>query len=212
MKISIVQDIAVSPNAAKEDAAAVCAYPFSCRAPGGRIVCVYRQGTDKHSRDGVLMAQGSDDGGVSWGTPGLVYDGLSAAAPESVLVGLIGLDQNGELLAVFKVVAAEKPEVYIFSEEGRKIRSRFLVARSADNGETWAKPRELLLVNTPRDTYPGANPLRFPDGRILLPLEATGVHGEEFVIGAFYDAQANILAPAFEIAHDPTGLLSFGDP
>ena len=66
MNIHILDDAAVSPNLDKEAQNDVCAYPLTSRLNNGDLLCVYRQGKEKHSYDGKLIVQRSTDSGANW--------------------------------------------------------------------------------------------------------------------------------------------------
>jgi hypothetical protein len=207
--MTIRHDLAVSPNLASGDIADVSAFPSACEVDGA-IMCVYRRGTAKHSRDGVLLAQSSRDGGASWSAPVVVFDGMRGDAPESVHTGVV-CNVNGTVVTFFKTVEAKDADVYIFSEEGRRLRQRAYMCRSADAGRTWSRPIEIQLEGGPRDTFLGSRPLVLPSGRIFIPVEATGEHGQQLMMGCFSDDGGQTLSPLFPIAHDPSGKLGFGD-
>jgi len=209
MQIIVRHDTVVSPNLAAADRSNVSVYPSACRA-GNDVVCVYRRGEAKHSRDGVLLAQSSADGGASWSPPVAIFDGLGGATPESVHAGVV-CEWNGAALAFFKTVEAKEPDAYIFSEEGRRLRQRAYLCRSDDGGRSWNAPVELELRGGPRDTFLGCRPLSLPDGRLLIPVEATAEHGQQMMLGCFSDDGGRTLSPLFPIAHDAAGRLGFGD-
>jgi hypothetical protein len=209
MRTTVRHDIVVSPNLAAANPSDVSVYPCSCRV-GDEIVCVYRRGEAKHSRDGVLLAQSSADGGATWSTPVVVFDGMHGVTPESVHTGVV-CQWNGVALAFFKTVEAKEPDAYIFSEEGRRLRQRAYMCRSDDGVRSWSEPVELELWGGPRDTFLGCRPLALPDGRLLIPVEATAEHGQQMMLGCFSDDGGRTLSSLFPIAHDAAGRLGFGD-
>ena len=209
--VRILADVPVSPNFAARQANVVCAYPSMCRAAGGRLVCVYRQGPDKHSRSGVLMSAASDDHGASWSQPTVVFDGLAGDPPQSVHAGVVAAPSGGELLALFKTVEVNESQAFIFSDEGRRLRQWFYVARSADAGRTWSEPAVGVLPETPRDHYVGTRPLELPGGELFLAVEAT-VDGREIALGTTSSDGGRSWQPLWTALDDPTGRLSFGDP
>ena len=211
MNVRIIGDVAVSPNLTAKDSASVCVYPSTTLLNDGSIVCVYRRGTAKHSRDGVLVSQRSSDGGRSWSTPVSIYDAMSSRTPESVQTGAVCETPRGGLLAFFTAVEAIKPDVYIFSEEGRQLWQRPCVAVSPDGGRTWAPARQLELTAVPRNVYLGSRPLILPDGALLLPIEITDAHGQQMTLAAIAEDGGLNFGPAFPIAADASGSLGFGD-
>jgi hypothetical protein len=206
---AIRHDVAVSPNLATGDAANAAAFPGAC-CIGDAIVCVYRRGSAKHSRDGVLLSQSSTDGGKSWTPPITIFDRMQDGEPESVHVGVV-CACGGAALAFFKTVEAKNRDIYIFSEEGRRLRQRAYLCRSVDAGRSWSVPVKIELQGGPRDTFLGSRPVVLPSGRLFIPVEATGEHGQQMIMGCFSDDGGRTLSPLFPIAHDATGELGFGD-
>lgn len=207
--LAVRHDVAVSPNLADGDVSAVAAFPSVCRTQD-TIVCVYRQGVAKHSRDGVLLSQSSTDGGRTWSPRTTIFNRMGAVDAESVHVGVV-CECDGAVLAFFKTVEATKPDVYIFSEEGRRLRQRAYVCQTVDAGRTWTVPVEIELHGGPRDTFLGSRPLMLPSGRLFIPVEATAEHGQQMMMGCVSDDGGRTLSPLFPIAHDATGKLGFGD-
>src|SRR5438132_5875955 len=140
MKIKILNDVAVSPNLGAGERRS-CSSPMTCRLQNGDILCVYRRGREKHSRDGVFIVQRSMDAGRTWSEPITIHDGMRHPVAESVHAGAVCQAQDGTVLAMFTAVEARDPEAYIFSETGRQLEQRFYVARSSDDGRTWTPPR-----------------------------------------------------------------------
>ena len=172
-EVQILSDVAVSPNLAANDPGVTCAYPLPCRLADGSLVCSYRRGREKHSRDGALICQRSYDEGRAWEGPVVVFDGLRNREPESVHAGSLVQDHRGNLLAIFTAVEVKEPEAYIFSPEGQKLDQRLYLARSPDAGQTWSPPRRFRVGATPRQVYVGSRPLLLAGGEVFLPLEAT---------------------------------------
>lgn len=209
VSVTIRQDSAVSPNLAAADKSDVSAFPGVCRV-GETVVCVYRRGTSKYSRDGVLLAQSSSDGGNSWSDPVSVFDRTAVSEPESVHYGVV-CEHDGAAAAFFKTVEAKNSDAYIFSEEGRRLRQRTYMCRSENGGNSWSTSVEVELKGGPRDTFLGSRPLSLPGGRLLMPVEATGEHGQQFMMGSFSDDGGRSFSPLFPIMHDESGKLGFGD-
>src|SRR5262249_48334932 len=151
-------DVAVTPDSGAGERRS-CASPMTCRLQNGDILCVYRRGTEKHSRDGVLIVQRSTDGGSSWSEPITIHDGMRSALPESVHAGALCQVEDGTVLAMFTAVEAKNPEAYIFSDTGRQLEQKFYLASSRDQGRTWTSPRQQILPSTPSLRYINSYPV-----------------------------------------------------
>ncbi len=214
MKMTVIQDIAVSPNLHKGTQSPLCAYPMSCQLSNRELLCIYRQGKEKHSLDGVLIAQRSTDGGAKWSEEIIIYDGMSKNEPESVLGNCYALCQttDGTILALFATVEAKKPDVYILSEEGRKLRQQLYTVRSKDGGETWSIPEPHNLAGAPRNIYISGRPLLLPNGDLFIPMEATVELGQEIILASISSDGGLTFSPVITCAEDETGKFSYGDP
>lgn len=211
MKVRILSDVAVSPTQVAGERRSSSS-PMTCRLQNGDILCVYRRGTNKHSRDGVFIAQRSADAGRTWSEPIAVYDGMRLPIAESVHAGAACQDHDGTVLALFTAVEAKDPEAYIFSETGRQLEQKFYVARSTDHGRTWTSPRLQILPNTPSLRYINSCPLALPDGGLLVPIEVTTAAKQQAVMTSHYSTSTQTFEPFVSCAEDVTGQLSFGDP
>ena len=211
MKIHILDDRPVSPGSVG-GARRSFATPTSCRLRTGEILCVYRIGREKHSRDGIFAAQRSADDGRSWSEPITIYDGMQRSVPESVHAGAVCEARDGTVLAMFTAVEAKDPDAYIFSEAGRQLEQRFYVVRSVDGGRTWAEPKLITVPHTPPLRYLNTRPLLLPDGDLLIPIEVTtGTKNEVVMIGR-YSVAAGEFTSVVPCAQDATGQMDFGDP
>lgn len=215
--VEILSDTAVSPNLAAEQAESMCVYPFSWRLEDGGLLCSYRAGREKHSRDGVLLVQRSDDDGLTWSAPAVIYDGIrdpiSSGQAESVHTGVLCTAPEtapGEIIAIFKVVEAKDPEAYIFSEKGRQLRQRLLIATSRDGGHTWGKPEPRVVDGGTRDTYYGSTPLILNNRRPLVLVEGTGLAKEQLVLATTM-TEGKAFEPLRTCAHDVSGTICYGD-
>lgn len=211
MNVKILNDVAVSPKLAAGERRS-CASPMTCRLGNGDILCVYRRGREKHSRDGIFIVQRSMDGGRTWSDPITIHDAMNQSVPESVHAGAVCQAQDGTTLAMFTAVEARDPEAYIFSETGRHLEQNFFIARSSDNGRTWTTPRLHVLPNTPSLRYINSCPLALSNGDILVPLEVTTGANRQVVMTSHYSPSKGTFEPFAPCAEDPTGELSFGDP
>jgi hypothetical protein len=212
VNIDILDDVAVSPNLDEGAQNDVCVYPLPCRLDNGDLLCVYRRGKEKHSLDGVLVAQRSTDGGANWSEQIIIYDGTHQKHPESVHTGALCQVADGTVLAMFTTVDAKKPEVYIFSEDGRKLHQQLCVVRSNDGGRTWLPPETYRLVGAPRNVYIGSRPFLLPSGDLFVPVEATGGHGQQIILATISSDGGQTFQPVITCAEDKTGTFSYGDP
>ncbi|NQT59151.1 MAG: exo-alpha-sialidase [Bacteroidetes bacterium] len=212
MKVNILNDTAVSPNFEKKLSNPVCVYPLTCLLDNGDLLCLYRQGKEKHSFDGVLMVQKSTDSGVTWSDQITVYNGVSNNSPESAQTGGLCQLADGSVAVFFTVVEETASDIYIFSEEGRRLRQRLCIARSYDRGISWSKPETLHLAGVSYNVYVGSRPFLLPNGDLFVPLEATGCHGQQFTLGTISEDGGNTFLPVTITAEDETGEFSYGDP
>ena len=81
-----------------EKASLACSYPLSTLLDDGSIVCVYRQGTTKHSSDGILLMQVSHDNGKTWNSPKIVFDGQKLEPRQTAEIGGPCQNTEGSLL------------------------------------------------------------------------------------------------------------------
>ena len=143
-KLILLSDTAVSPNLGEGKLEEVCCYATPCLLDNGDLVAIYRTGSAKHSRDGKLVCVRSTDGGATWSQPSVVFDGLSNPQPESAHNGYIWRNADGGIDGLFQTVEATHPDLYVFSEDGRKLLRRFYRSSSGDGGKTWATPRMVV--------------------------------------------------------------------
>ncbi len=211
MQVTIVSDVPVSPNYALRKEEEVSAYPHIIRLVGGELMCVYRQGTAKHSMDGVLVAQKSADNGKTWSDQVILFDGREKPVPEAVMTGTHCQLPDGQVIAVFRVVEVENPDVYVFSEAGRKLRHHLYLIRSDDFGEKWSAPETVQIPGTAYSLYTGTRPVVLANNDLLLPMEATGSRGQQLTLSAISRDRGKTFLPAVINAEDPTGRLSYGD-
>lgn len=215
MTISILHDVAVSPNLARRDPGITCAYAQTTLLGDGSIVCLYRRGATKHSHDGVLVLQSSVDFGSTWSEPQTVFDGTADNPRETIVsAGICGTGTNG-LLVVFGSALGLSENTYIFSEAGRKLPRRVRGCVSTDSGRSW---QVLPALNTGGFRRAGiaGSPFLLPDHSIGIPIEvalASGAQGTALARcgpGKPDTDLAGLSEPVL-IAGDPTGLLNLCD-
>ena len=189
-----------------------CAFPVTCQLHNNEILCLYRVGHTKHSRDGILLVQKSFDDGISWRDPTTVCDLMGTHIPHSVHAGAICQTKDGVVHALFTAVLAQDTEEYIFSNTGRKLEQYFYSTQSHDNGATWTHPKVHNIPNTPHLRYINSRPFALPDGDLLVPIEVTKPDGCQAIMISRYSTSDRQFQPAIWCANDITGKLSFGDP
>ena len=109
MSVEVLSDQPVSRNLAAGRTGVACSYPQATVLANGDVACLYRQGTTKHSYDGVLLLQTSSDRGASWSAPAVAFDGRGLQPPQSVVSGGVCQAPSGELLVTFGLVDASHP-------------------------------------------------------------------------------------------------------
>ncbi len=212
LKIEILHDVAVSPNLAAHARDVTTFCPTVCVLSDGSIVCTYRHGKEKHSRDGKLLSQRSTDGGATWHDPVVVFDGMSRPNPLSVHTGAVCVLDRTSLLAVFTAVDAQDPQAYIFSEAGRTLEQRFYVTRSFDGGLRWSDAEAQIIPGVPYNFYIGSQPFLTRDGAIFLPIEATLPGAVEIILGTVSTNQGASWEPVWNCLADPEQKIGYGDP
>lgn len=208
----ILDDVSVSPNLESCNADITCFCPTPCLLDDGSIVCSYRRGREKHSRDGTLVCQKSCDGGRTWLDPVVIFDGMQNSEPLSVHTGALCSLGGLRILAAFTAVEATNPNDYIFSEGGRRLGSQFYVAHSDDGGSSWTKAERTPLIDTPHNFYIGSRPFLLPNGTVFLPIEAT-LDGAVEIIQATVSTDGGFnWRPIWTCLADEKSRLGYGDP
>jgi hypothetical protein len=215
MTISILHDVAVSPNLANSEPGTTCAYAQTTLPDDGSIVCLYRRGTTKHSHDGVLVLQRSVDLGRSWSEPLTVFDGTADSPRETVVSAGICAAGPDNLLVVFGSVLGLGGDTYVFSAAGRKLPRRIRGCLSADGGRTW---QCLPALNTGVFQRAGVagSPFLLHGRSIGVPIEVTLASGVQATALARWgrggpDADLASLSEPVLIAGDPLGHLNLCD-
>ena len=210
MKVEVLSDQPVSRNLASQSTGIACSYAQTTVLEDGDIACLYRQGTSKHSYDGVLVLQISSDYGASWSDPVIVFDGRSLRPPQSVVSGRVCQTRSGELLVTFGLVDASHPDVYAFSEQGMTFERQICASRSSDGGKTWSHP---AVIDTSPYPLAGitAKPFGLPGGEICVPIEISLPSGAQGTAAAFSSDNGLTFAPLVTFAADHSGQRSLCD-
>ncbi len=210
MRVEILFDTAVSPNLAAQDISETCAFPLSTVFTDGSVGCVYRSGSSKHSHDGVLVMQKSQDGGVTWAKASIIFDGRSLDPVQTVLASGLCQTQEGSILVVFSAVEGLRPGVYMFSGEGRSLNRKMSALISRDTGETWESPVPICVPTLSRFGL-ASKPFTLPDGVICLPLEYRAPSGPNSTTMMFSEDHGASFGPPITVALDPDAQLNLCD-
>lgn len=212
-EVEIISDSFIAGHDDAGTAASAEVYPSICQLRDGQVLCMYRAGAEKHSRDGKLVLQRSRDSGVTWGRPEVLFDRSREIHGESVHCGVIAEASDGMVIAMFTAVPIQRAdESYIFSAEGRRLEQRFYICESADGGQNWSDPRKAMLPGSPPLTYIGSRPVVLPNGDLLVAVEVTTAAGLQEIMTARYDVRQRLFSDFQRTACDPSGELNFGDP
>ena len=210
VSVEVLSDAAVSPD--PRDDRGVSVYPVPCVLDDGSVICAYRQGSTKHSRDASLLCCRSTDRGLTWQHPVDVFDRRSAAAALSVHAGAVAQAGDGSIVAVLTAVTmADEPDSYIFSAQGRTLKQQLYGVRSLDGGVTWGDPQPISLGGAAGNFYVGTRPHPLVTGELLLVLETTEEDGRETVVATAlnpHDLTCSVPVPCVD---DPTAQVSYGD-
>ena len=124
-------------------------WPWVTRTPGGKLVCVWREG-ERHvfSAAGKLMLSTSDDQGRAWSKPRTFHD---EPGIDDRNVAILALSDTDWLVAFNTYTADNK--------------SRVFTLRTGDGGQSWAKPQ--LICDF--DARTRAAPLKLSTGELVLP-------------------------------------------
>ena len=129
-------------------------WPWICRTPGGKLVCVWREG-DRHnfSSTGKMMLTESDDQGVTWTTPRTFYDEPGIDDRNNAILAL----SDNEWLVNFNT----------FTSEGV---SRTMTLRTRNAGKSWEGP--YLVCD--QDARTRAAVVRLSTGELVMPFYRGG--------------------------------------
>ena len=210
MRIEILSDRPVSPNLAAGDNSVACAYPVSTVLTNGTVVCVYRRGMTKHSRDGVFVMQALPDTGDFWSAPSVIFDGAQLQPHQSAIMAGVCQTGAGALLFTCGAVEGLPAGVNTVDEKSRTLPLRSYVRRSEDNGQTWSSP---AIVNTEGlvRASPTTKPFVLPDATIGLQLEYNTKIGTIGTAIAFSHDDGRTFEQPIECPADPAGQLNLCD-
>jgi hypothetical protein len=210
--IEALWDVQLSPESTAARPPVACAYPQTAICDDGTVVCCYRTGTTKHSADGALAMQSSEDGGRTWSTPQVIFDGTALVPPRTVVSGGICALPGDHLLSTFGAVLELSEQTYVFGEEGQSLDRAVCFSISDDRGRTWSPPEDLDISELPRAGVT-TKPLVLTDGTIGIPLEIRthhGVQGTALLRAGGLDSVGQSGTPTV-CAADATGTLNLCD-
>jgi hypothetical protein len=207
MQINVLHDVIV---AASDDL--TNAYPLTAEAADGALVCMYRQGKEKHSYDGILLTRRSTDLGKTWSPAATLFDGRSLQPPQAAGSGGICRCGDGSLLVVFCATEVTRPDQYVFSDEGMAQRTRYLTALSTDHGMRWQSPRYLDDASLQRPLGPTSNPLVLDDQIVFVPGERHHHQGQLGICASFSRDHGRTLEPVRDLIVDQSAAVSYCDP
>ncbi len=134
-------------------------WPWIDRAPGGKLLCVWREGTrHAYSSVGKVMLSTSDDEGKTWSAARTIVD-----APQID-------DRNTAILALSDTEWLVSYNTYTSSGAGAA-----MTARTTDGGATWAESQP-VNGSSSTSTWTWAAPVKLSSGALILPYY-TGVQG-----------------------------------
>jgi hypothetical protein len=211
MRVDIAHDLPVSPNLPAGDASSVCDFPSLAVLDDGRVLVVYRQGSAKHSHDGIFVIQSSSDGGRTWSAPEIVFDGRELEPNLTATTGGICQAQDGTLVFAFFVVEGLQPGVGMFDEIGFALPRKIFISLSHDAGASWSTPEPYAYPGMPLSAIT-EKPFVLPDGEICMPIE---YYSREMVcrtaLAFSSDGGRTFSRPPLHIVGDLTDQINYGD-
>jgi hypothetical protein len=124
-------------------------WPWVTSAPGGPLVCVWREGTvHEYSADGRILMSVSTDQGRAWSAARTIVDEPEV---DDRNVAITCLDGQEWLLS--------------YNRYTREMKSQVMTVRSLDGGRTWEKPQPVSDL----DARTRAAIVTLRNGHLLLP-------------------------------------------
>lgn len=126
------------------------AWPWIDKTPSGKLLCVWREGTQHmYSATGKAMLSQSDDGGKTWSRASTIVD-----APEidDRNVAILALSDTDWLVCYNTFTSAGK--------------SCVMTLRTVDGGKSWSEPQP---INPLLDARTRAAAVRLSTGELVLP-------------------------------------------
>lgn len=164
---SLVYDAAAQPESGR-----VAFFDGVLRLESGTWLCGFTAGRTKHHHEGTIRLCRSRDGGKSWNLLPWRFETQLDGKPGSLAGAEMVEIAPGRLLLFTTWFDRTDPDRPLFDPETEGIlRSKQLVAESADEGDTWSEWR---TVPTPALTGTAITGpvLRWPDGTIAFAFES----------------------------------------
>lgn len=164
---SIVYDAAAQPESGR-----VAFFDGVLRLESAAWVCGFTAGQSKHHHEGTIRLCRSRDSGRTWSLLPWRFESRLDGRPGSLAGAELVEVEPGRLLLLTTWFDRTDPERPLFDPETEGIlRSRQLVAESADEGDTWSDWR---IVPTPGLTGTAITgpTLRWSDGTVALAFES----------------------------------------
>jgi len=150
----------------------VAFFPSLCPLRSGAILCGFQNGPAKHAPTSTIRLCRSWDGGRSWALLPVRFETQWRSVPGSLAVAELVEVEPGRLLLLATWFDRSDRARPLFDPVTQGIlRSRQLLAVSADDGQSWSGWRELPTGDLRGCSLTGP-PLRWNDGTLAVALES----------------------------------------
>ncbi len=162
----------VSAAADRPDTERIAFFDGLCRLRNGDLLCGFTVGTTKHAADGTIRLCRSRDGGNTWGPIPFQFPTRIGTIPGSLAGAELIEVEPGRLLLATTWYDRTDPTRPLFDPVTEGIlRSRQLLAVSADDGETWSEWAEIPTPGLTGCAMTGPW-VAWPDGTIAFAFES----------------------------------------
>lgn len=159
-------------DAERQASARIAYFTSLCVLRSGTILCGCQNGPGKHAATSTIRLSRSTDNGRSWELLPAVFDTTVAGTPGSLGAAEMVEAEPGRLLLFATWFDRSEPDRPLFDPVTEGIlKSKQLLAVSADDGATWSSWRELELGDLKGCALTGPL-LRWADGAIAFPFES----------------------------------------
>lgn len=143
-----------------------------CVLRSGTVLCVFQNGPRKNAATGTVRLCRSGDGGRTWTLLPARFEASFAGVPGSVGAAELVEARPGRLLLFATWFDRSDPARPLFDPDTQGIlRSKQLLAISADDGQTWSGWRELSTGELKGCALTGPI-VQWSDGRFAFPFES----------------------------------------